>query len=244
MTTNRAALHAVTLMLLFASGSQAYSPAVTNSALKRVPFFVNVMDDSSSSASSAAPVSPQTPPPSVAVMAETKPPAGTVSQDTPMKVELQTPSSPPKKKPAPQKKAGHGSTGPFAPLVLMTKVVIGEEKLNKIRAKAIGLHSDVIASFVDTADSETGQKILKILFHMADTDKNGAIDENELAVAFERLGFDHLKQKQIAGIFARADADKSGAIDFNEWKAEAPKTLRTNLIKLAKKNGGELGFLA
>jgi hypothetical protein len=25
---------------------------------------------------------------------------------------------------------------------------------------------------------------------------------------------------------------------------EAPKTLRTNLIKLAKKNGGELGLLA
>ena len=145
----------------------------------------------------------------------------------------------------PQKKAAHGSTdGPFAPLVLLAKDVIGDEKLNKIRAKAIGLHSDVIASFVDTADSETGQKVLKVLFHLADTDKNGAISEEELALAFQRLGFDHLKQKQIAGIFARADADKSGAIDFNEWKAEAPKTLRTNLIKLAKKNGGELGFLA
>jgi len=234
---SRTALHAVTLMLLFASGTQAYAPSATSSALKRVPFFVNVKEGSSSSAASVAPVPPQTPPPAVAVMAETESPA-TTSQDTPMKAERQTPSSPPKKK------AAHGSTGPFAPLILLTKEVIGSEKLNKLRAKAIGLHSDVIASFVDTADSETGQKALKVLFHLADTDKNGKIDENELALAFQRLGFDHLKQKQIAGIFARADADKSGAIDFNEWKAEAPKTLRTNLIKLAKKNGGELGFLA
>mmetsp|Transcript_38652 Transcript_38652/g.93650 ORF Transcript_38652/g.93650 Transcript_38652/m.93650 type:complete len:244 (-) Transcript_38652:171-902(-) len=243
MTMSRTALHAVTLMLLFAPGTQAYVPSATNSALKRVPFFVNVKEGGSSSAASVAPVPPQTPPPAVAVMAETESPA-TTSQDTPMKAERQTPSSPPKKKAAPKKKVAHGSTGPFAPVVLMTKDVVGEKKLNSLRAKAIGLHSDVISSFVDTADSETGQKVLKILFNLADTDKNGAIDVDELAMAFQRLGFDHLKQKQIAGIFARADADKSGAIDLNEWKAEAPKTLRTNLIKLAKKNGGELGFLA
>jgi Ca2+-binding EF-hand superfamily protein len=52
-----------------------------------------------------------------------------------------------------------------------------------------------------------------------------------------------LKEKQVKGIFERADTDENGTIDLQEWMTEAPKTLRTNLTKLAKKNGGELGFL-
>jgi hypothetical protein len=31
---------------------------------------------------------------------------------------------------------------------------------------------------------------------------------------------------------------------MEEWMREAPKTLRTNLVKLAKQNGGDLGLLA
>ena len=31
---------------------------------------------------------------------------------------------------------------------------------------------------------------------------------------------------------------------FEEFMQEAPKTLRTNLIKLAKTNGNDLGFLS
>jgi hypothetical protein len=32
-------------------------------------------------------------------------------------------------------------------------------------------------------------------------------------------------------------------IDFEEFCKETPKTLRTNMIKLAKQNGNDLGFL-
>jgi Ca2+-binding EF-hand superfamily protein len=70
------------------------------------------------------------------------------------------------------------------------------------------------------------------------------VDEEELAQALTRLGFEWLKDKQVKGILERADRNHDGRIDLEEWMSEAPKTLRTNLIKLAKKNGGELGFLA
>eukprot|EP00980_Cylindrotheca_fusiformis_P004835 scaffold1034_cov127-Cylindrotheca_fusiformis.AAC.16 len=153
-------------------------------------------------------------------------------------------------KPEPVKKAakkpaagGHKKDGPFAPVVLLAKNVLGDEQLNKVRAKAIGLHSDVIGKFVDTVESRFGESTLRALFTIADKDKNGAIDEEELTRALRALGFSHLKDKQIRGIFARADLDKNGGLDFEEFKKEAPKTLRTNLIKLAKSNGGELGFL-
>lgn len=33
-------------------------------------------------------------------------------------------------------------------------------------------------------------------------------------------------------------------IDFEEFIAEAPRSLRNGLIKMAKKNGHDLGFLA
>lgn len=134
--------------------------------------------------------------------------------------------------------------GIFAPAVLLTKDVIGTEKLNKLRAKIISLHSDVIGKFTDTAQTEFGNQVLKVLFKLADEDGNGFIDERELTVALSSLGFDFLKEKQIAGIFTRADGDKNGMLDFNEFEKAAPKTLKTSLIKLAKKNGHDLGFLA
>jgi Ca2+-binding EF-hand superfamily protein len=128
--------------------------------------------------------------------------------------------------------------------VLLAKDVLGEEQLNKVRAKAISLHSDVISNFVDTSNSAFGQTVLKALFNVVDTNRNGVVDEEELAQALTKLGFEWLKDKQVKGIFERADRDNNGRIDLEEWITEAPKTLRTNLIKLAKKNGGELGFLA
>ena len=36
----------------------------------------------------------------------------------------------------------------------------------------------------------------------------------------------------------------AGVIDYEEFVKEAPKTLKTNLVKLAKNNGAELGFLS
>lgn len=153
-------------------------------------------------------------------------------------------------KPKPVKKApkkpagGHGKGGLFAPVVRLAKRILGIERLNKVRGKVIGVHSDVIKDFVNTSDSKIGQFTLEFLFDLADTDKNGQIDEAEFRDALKRLGFNHLKEKQITGIFARADKDGNGTLDLEEFKAEAPKTLKTNLIKLAKSNGGELGFLA
>lgn len=150
----------------------------------------------------------------------------------------------PPKKNTPKKADSNHKSGIFSPAVLAAKHVLGEERLNKIRGNAISLHSDVIGRFVDTAETEFGQNILRKLFELADVNKNGAIEEEELIVALQTLGFGaFLKEKQLKGIFARADRDENGSIDMEEWLLEAPRTLRTNLVKLAKKNGGDLGFL-
>jgi hypothetical protein len=133
--------------------------------------------------------------------------------------------------------------GVFSPIVQVSKIAVGEDRLNKIRAKVISLHSDIIANFVNTSDTVVGNLVLKQLFEFTDKDHSGTIDESELRAALETLGFDWLKEKQITGIFERADSDANGAIDIDEWIQEAPKTLRTNLIKLAKKNGGDMGLL-
>jgi len=53
-----------------------------------------------------------------------------------------------------------------------------------------------------------------------------------------------LKEKEIAKIFKKADGDDNGKLDFEEWQEAAPKVLKGNLVKLAKKNGHDLGFLA
>jgi hypothetical protein len=144
-----------------------------------------------------------------------------------------------------RKKCGAAhKAGLFSPVVLTAKQVIGEERLNKIRAKVISLHSEVIGSFVETYDSPVGRSVLKSLFEVADLNHNGNIDEEELAAAMETLGFSWLQSKQIQGIFKRADLDENGSIDFDEFMKEAPKTLRTNLIKLAKKNGNDMGLLS
>lgn len=153
-------------------------------------------------------------------------------------------AAPMKKKDAPKKSGGAvHKQGIFSPVVLAAKAILGEEQLNKIRAKGISIHSDVIASFVETHELPTGQAALKTLFSLVDKDGNGTISESELSAAFQTLGFTWLKEKQVKGIFARADADENGDIDLQEFMNEAPKTLRTNLIKLAKQNGGDLGFL-
>jgi hypothetical protein len=151
----------------------------------------------------------------------------------------QTPKKSPPKKGSPKHKGGI-----LSPIVVAFKLLFGEESLNKIRAKAISLHSDVIGNFVESSETPVGSLALKKLFELADANGDGAIDETELKKAFEALDFDWLQDKQIKGIIQRADLDENGVIDFVEWQKEAPKTLRTNLIKLAKRNGGDLGLLA
>jgi hypothetical protein len=122
-----------------------------------------------------------------------------VTTHTPVEKKIQSP-----KKVAPKKGGGAvHKEGIFSPAVLAAKAVMGDEQLNKVRAKAISLHSDVIASFVDTHETPTGQAALKTLFAIADKDGNGTICEKELNDALQALGFTWLQEKQVQGIFKR-----------------------------------------
>ena len=147
------------------------------------------------------------------------------------------------KKAAPKKKGSPHKKGVFSPIVVAAGTVMGEETLNKVRGKVIAIHSDLIKSFVGTSDTAFGKAVLKQLFNLVDTDKSGYLDKEELAVALSMLGFEWLKEKHVAKIFERADANGDEEISLEEFMQEAPKTLSTNLVKLAKKNGGEMGLL-
>merc|ERR1719378_971626 len=139
---------------------------------------------------------------------------------------------------------GGAKDGPFTPLVKLTKRIMGKERFLSFRGNVIAEHTKVIQAFVDTADSPFGCMALGKLFELADMDGNGTIDREELKAALYKLGFTHLKDAQIDKILERADGDDNCVIDYDEFVAEAPKTLRVNLVKLAKNNGAELGFLS
>ena len=47
----------------------------------------------------------------------------------------------------------------------------------------------------------------------------------------------------MENLFARAGGKDKGYITLKEWKEEAPKILKKNLVRLAKQNGGNLGLL-
>jgi len=141
-----------------------------------------------------------------------------------------------KRKPAP--------VGPFAPVVLASKAVVGEKEINKIRGKVIQEHSKVIGAFVDTSESEFGQLVLKQMFEAADKDGNGTLDREEIRAALNALGFTFIKDKQLDTMMNRADENGDMVIDFEEFVTHTPKNLRTNLVQLAKKNGHDLGFMA
>lgn len=177
---------------------------------------------------------------------DSTPPAPAIVEEPEKKLIMDIPPAPvaAAKKAAPKKKGGNPhKEGVFSPIVIAAGSVIGEEALNKIRAKTISIHSDIIKSFVDTSDSAFGKAVLRALFNLVDTDKNGYIDRDELAVALNLLGFKWLKEKHVAKIFERADANGDEEISLEEFMDEAPKTLRVNLVKLAKTNGGEMGLL-
>lgn len=151
------------------------------------------------------------------------------------------------KKPMAKKKKATGGpahkAGVFSPIVYAGKMVLGDEQLNKLRAKIISLHSNLIKDFVSTHDSAFGQAVLRSLFEISDLDKDGKLSRDEVASALRSLGFEWLKDKQIDGIIKRADTDENGYICIDEFCVEAPRTLSTNLVKLAKKNGGDMGLL-
>jgi len=138
--------------------------------------------------------------------------------------------------------AGH-KEGVFSPVVLVAKTVMGDKPLNQLRAKFITFHSQIIKDFVSTSDTSIGSTVSELIFQSMDKNKDGEIDEEELKLAFQAIGFDWLKDKQVKGILKRADKDENGILDYEEFKMEIPRTLKTNLVKLAKKNGGEMGLL-
>jgi len=134
--------------------------------------------------------------------------------------------------------------GLLSPLVNTVKVIVGKDKLKEIRSKVIKAHGEVMAAFIDTADSESGEFALRKLFEAADKDNSGEIDREEFKVALKELGFSWNEDKQVESIFKKGDKDKNDLIDWEEFKVIAPTVLRQNLMKLAKENGGELGFLS
>mmetsp|Transcript_9790 Transcript_9790/g.20707 ORF Transcript_9790/g.20707 Transcript_9790/m.20707 type:complete len:237 (-) Transcript_9790:76-786(-) len=148
----------------------------------------------------------------------------------------------PKRK-APKKGGPAHKEGVFSPVVKLAKTALGDETLNKVRGQVISMHSDVIKDFVATSESSVGKAVLVQLFALADKDGDGKLNKEEIEYAVQKLGFTWLKEKQVSGIMKRADVDESGTIEFDEFVAEAPKTLKTNLVKLAKKNGGDMGLL-
>jgi hypothetical protein len=138
----------------------------------------------------------------------------------------------------------HHKEGPLSPLVHAASTILGDERLNKVRAKVISYHSDIIKSFIDASESSRlGHIVLQELFHLADTKHLGYLDREELDVALHLLGFKWLTDKHVEKIFERADLNGDGIISLEEFLEEAPKTLRVNLVKLAKNNGGDLGLL-
>jgi len=133
--------------------------------------------------------------------------------------------------------------GVFAPMVSFMKLLLGDSRLNTVRGKVISMHTGVITNFVEkSTETVFGDAALRALFRMADKNGDGLMHGEELHVALQSLGFTWLEEKQIKGILKRAGGDN--AIDMDAWVQEAPRTLRTNLIKLAKSNGAKLGFLA
>ena len=136
--------------------------------------------------------------------------------------------------------------GVLVPVVVLAKMLLGEQRLNKLRGKVIGYHTKVIGAFTKTATTtDFGIQTLTALFEQADTDRNGTICPAEFTAALHALGFGgFLKEKHVAALFARADKDQNGVVDLQEWRSEVPKILQVNLTKLAKHNGHAMGLLA
>jgi hypothetical protein len=149
-----------------------------------------------------------------------------------------------KERQAPEQRPLPFGEGIFAPIVKGAASVAGRKELNKIRADVIAKHTKVISNFVDTSGSAFGQIALKRMFKEADKDGNGALDKQEVYHCLYDLGFKFVEAKDIDKFFKKADEDGNAVIDFEEFSKEAPKTIRLNLIKLAKTNGHDLGFLA
>tara|TARA_B110000305_G_C19329288_1_gene583116 strand:- start:343 stop:822 length:480 start_codon:yes stop_codon:yes gene_type:complete len=133
----------------------------------------------------------------------------------------------------------------FQDSVLLAKSILGTPTLNKLRGEVIKSHSKIITKFVDTYDSTFGKQAMENIFRFADEDDNGQLDAAELKKLLTNgLGFVWLDEKKVDDLVSRFDVDNNKMISFEEFSDQFPKVLRTNLIKLAKANGDDLGFLS
>mmetsp|Transcript_35128 Transcript_35128/g.71754 ORF Transcript_35128/g.71754 Transcript_35128/m.71754 type:complete len:233 (+) Transcript_35128:139-837(+) len=231
MMNNKQTLLAI-LALSAAHGSSAFV-ATPSRTISRSPLFSTVGESSTDAVAADA-----------AVTDSVDQSADEVSESSKLIMDIPpTPVAPKKKTPAPKKANAAHKEGVFSPIVVIAGTILGPDQLNKVRAKVITIHSDLIKSFVGTSDSAIGQTVLQQLFKYVDADNSGYIDKEELAVALSLLGFKWLKEKQVNAIFDRADVNKDGMISLEEFMNEAPRTLKTNLVKLAKNNGGDMGLL-
>lgn len=137
-----------------------------------------------------------------------------------------------------------GPRGPFSPAVDVAKVLMGQQELSRLRGEIIKAHTQTISAFVDTSDSWFGRVALQVLFTAADEDGSGALDKEEVEIAARKLGFAWLRDGKVDDLIRKVDTDENAVIDFEEFAQAAPKTLRQNLVKLAKQNGKALGFMA
>ncbi|KAL7495088.1 hypothetical protein ACHAWT_007323 [Skeletonema menzelii] len=229
------------MALSAAQGSSAFVVNTPTRTIGRRPLFSTIEDSTETIANAYQQVAEVTA--SVEKAAAEAQAAAEASESAKLIMDVPpTPVAPAEK--APQKKANAAhKEGIFSPIVVAAGAVLGPEQLNKVRAKVISIHSDLIKSFVGTSDSAFGQAVLQQIFKYVDVDKSGYIDKEELSVALSLLGFKWLKEKQVDAIFARADVNGDGMISLEEFMDEAPRTLKTNLVKLAKNNGGDMGLL-
>mmetsp|Transcript_35116 Transcript_35116/g.71741 ORF Transcript_35116/g.71741 Transcript_35116/m.71741 type:complete len:245 (+) Transcript_35116:205-939(+) len=243
MMNNKQSTLIAIMALSAAHGSSAFVANTPTRTISRRPLFSTIEDSTNTIADAYQQVAEVTA--SVEKAAAEAQAAAEASESSKLIMDIPpTPVAPKNKKPAPKKKANAAhKEGVFSPIVMAAGTLLGPDQLNKVRAKAITLHSDLIKSFVGTSDSAFGRAVLQQLFKYVDADNSGFIDKEELSVALSLLGFRWLKEKQVNGIFDRADQNKDGIISMEEFMDEAPRTLKTNLVKLAKNNGGDMGLL-
>jgi len=141
-------------------------------------------------------------------------------------------------------RAGVAKDGPLTPTVVGFKVLMGDENLNSLRNYFIKLHGDAQAAAIDTHESEMGQALMGWLFDQADKDGNGTIDKEELMEAVKRLGFTWMDDKRVDKLIKKADKNENEVLEYEEFAASSPKFLKQSLLKLAKKNGADLGLLS
>jgi len=163
------------------------------------------------------------------------------------------------KKVSTSKKASKGGrlsqVGIFSPIVEAAKAVLGEEELANFRGEAIKAHTAVITAFAASLSPEAdagktdafqlfGESTIRSMFKLADADGSGSVDVNELRNVVKTLGFKWLEDdSKVKKIMDKMDKDGNEMIDLEEFMKTAPVVLRQNLVKMAKKNGNELGFL-